>query len=373
MIRVLLIDENEIDSSILINTIKKINAFEVTVNSTSSFNEAKSLLAKHSFNILISELYFKEYAVKDVIKTLYQDFSNLPLIIATNHIELKHYLNFHLTADILEKKGITPLLLEKSLQMAYQKFNFKIEKKKMLAELEEKNKRIKRVDKQIEELAYTLSHDLRGPIGSILGLSDLINGATDDLEEIKSFNHLIHTSAFQLNELLNQLLEILLSSQNIYQTSQPLNIGNEVASVIKKLKRLYPDVTFKLEANFNSEKFEFSQRALQFLLFNLLSNAVKFRSERRPLIIKVETKLVTDEFFCISVQDNGTGMDMEAVKPRIFKIFKRFHPHIEGKGLGLYAVKTMLDELGGKLEVNSTLNEGTEFKAYLKPIEDYEM
>ena len=368
MVRLLLIDENEKDVGFFRKQINKVQSLNISLVHTPNFSEAIALANTFEFSVLISELYFTETPAKEVVKKLYDHFQHLPIIIHTNHFELRHYLDFHLSTDILEKRALTPLIAEKSIMLAYQKYLFRQEKQKMLFQIEEKQQRINRTDKQIEELAYTLSHDLRGPLGSILGLSELINENNISLADIKNFNQLIHSSANKLNDLLKQLLEVLLSSQNIYEQTKQINIEEEVVEVAQKVTEIYPDIPYQVRTSYKTREINYSQSAFHFLIFNLFSNAVKFRSMRRPLVINIESNFYREDLIYISVQDNGSGMDMEAVRPRLFKIFKRFHPHIEGKGLGLYAVKTMLDELGGKLEVNSVLNHGTEFKAYLKPL-----
>jgi signal transduction histidine kinase len=83
----------------------------------------------------------------------------------------------------------------------------------------------------------------------------------------------------------------------------------------------------------------------------------------------VKTEKIDADTCCFSIKDNGTGMDMAHVNERIFTIFKRFHKDVEGKGVGLYMVKSMLEELGGRIEVESAVNQGATFKVYLKNVD----
>ena len=73
-----------------------------------------------------------------------------------------------------------------------------------------------------------------------------------------------------------------------------------------------------------------------------------------------------DNFICLIVKDNGLGIDLKLYGEKIFKLYSRFHDHVEGKGFGLYLVKTQVSAMGGKLEVTSEVNEGTTFYIYLK-------
>ena len=67
----------------------------------------------------------------------------------------------------------------------------------------------------------------------------------------------------------------------------------------------------------------------------------------------------------LTVQDNGLGIDMERFGPQLFQLFRRFHTHVEGTGMGLYLVNRIVQNHGGRLEVSSVLDEGTTFHIYL--------
>ena len=75
---------------------------------------------------------------------------------------------------------------------------------------------------------------------------------------------------------------------------------------------------------------------------------------------------VLDNFICLSVKDNGIGIDLKKYGTKIFGLYKRFHgDEIEGKGIGLSLVKTQSESLGGRVEVESTVNYGSTFKIFL--------
>ena len=101
------------------------------------------------------------------------------------------------------------------------------------------------------------------------------------------------------------------------------------------------------------------------ILYNLISNAIKYRDPERSPHIAIKTTH-ENEFVCLAVMDNGLGIDLKKYKQNIFSLYKRFHLHVEGKGLGLYLVKTQIEALGGRVEVRSEPNEGTTFQIYFK-------
>jgi signal transduction histidine kinase len=99
-------------------------------------------------------------------------------------------------------------------------------------------------------------------------------------------------------------------------------------------------------------------------MYNLISNAIKYKSPDRKPVVSIRTEKVNG-FCLISVKDNGLGLSPEQ-KEKIFQMFKRFHDHGEGTGIGLYIVKRIVDNAGGKIEVESEKDKGSEFKVYLK-------
>ena len=106
---------------------------------------------------------------------------------------------------------------------------------------------------------------------------------------------------------------------------------------------------------------------LDSILYNLVSNAIKYRHPDRPPIITIKTEKLESEL-CLIVSDNGLGIDMDLYQDKLFNLYSRFHFHVEGKGMGLYLVKAHLVAMGGRIEIQSRVEEGSTFKAYFKGI-----
>ena len=97
------------------------------------------------------------------------------------------------------------------------------------------------------------------------------------------------------------------------------------------------------------------------IFFNPLSNAINYRAEERPLEVSVTATRGEGQPTQITVADNGSGFDRERAGDDVFKLYKRFHPHRPGRGLGLYLVKTHVEGMGGDISVHSRVDEGTRF------------
>jgi signal transduction histidine kinase len=96
------------------------------------------------------------------------------------------------------------------------------------------------------------------------------------------------------------------------------------------------------------------------IFYNLISNAIKYRSLERNPEISITT-LIENDSLVLLVKDNGLGMDTKKLKDKIFTLYQRFHHHVEGKGIGLFLVKTQVEALNGTIEISSKVNEGTTF------------
>lgn len=96
------------------------------------------------------------------------------------------------------------------------------------------------------------------------------------------------------------------------------------------------------------------------ILYNLLSNAIKSRSEERPLLIIIHTKNSIGHFQII-FSDNGIGIDLDRFSGKLFSFYQRFHTHVEGKGIGLFLIKTQVESMSGTIEIKSEVNVGTTF------------
>ena len=107
----------------------------------------------------------------------------------------------------------------------------------------------------------------------------------------------------------------------------------------------------------------FSQKNLRSIVYNLISNALKYRHPDRAPLIKITCQQDTEQFI-LTLQDNGLGLSQQN-KGKLFTMFRRFHDHVEGSGVGLYMVKRIVDNAGGKIEVDTEEGTGTTFKVYL--------
>lgn len=216
-------------------------------------------------------------------------------------------------------------------------------------------------NKNMEQFSYIVSHNLRAPVANIMGATELLqmDGLSRDEEQ---------TLIKDLSLAAKNLDDVIIDLNNILQVKYTENVLSELVSFSKTVS----DVEFSIRHLTKIEGLtivtDFSEVDLMLTLksyiysifFNLISNSIKFRQPGREARIEISSAIRNNKIL-ISYSDNGLGMDLTKYGPFVFGLYKRFHTHVEGKGMGLYMVKTHVESLGGKISVQSEVNHGTDF------------
>jgi len=231
------------------------------------------------------------------------------------------------------------------------------ERRKLIADLMQQNK-------DLQQFSYIISHNLRAPVANIVGLGKMYrHGKADERNEQIVKN--MQESAEDIDAVIKDLSNILTLRSGIGAEKESVNIQDVFSTVIKTLHPQIEEVSAKITSDFATTPKIFTIKSyLHSILYNLISNALKYRSPERALEINVSAGKRIN-YAWISVQDNGLGIDTEKNRDKIFGLYRRFHPQIEGKGIGLYLVKVQAETLGGWVEVESEPGKGTKFTVFL--------
>jgi len=238
-------------------------------------------------------------------------------------------------------------------------------------QLTETNKELIRHNNELQQFSYTVSHNLRGPVASLTGLLSLFDQSNLNKTNEEIFNHL-KDSVNTLDGTIKDLGNIIDIRNDITRIRQKLSLKEEVEDIKKLLKRDIEEKSVTLNLDFVTHPFIYSVRPmLRSILYNLISNGIKYRSPERKPVINI-TSFSKEEWVKIVVEDNGLGIDMEAFGSKLFGLYKRFHSHTEGRGLGLFLVKLQVEALEGTIEVESILHKGTKFTLCFPKLDNLE-
>jgi signal transduction histidine kinase len=234
-------------------------------------------------------------------------------------------------------------------------------------ELRTTNEELAKHNNELLQFSYTVSHNLRGPVARLLGLSDIVM-AEQDFKEAQKWIALIGKTAADLDLIIKDLNKILDLRNEPHQYRETVELDKEWKQSISLLQDSlngHEEIT----ANFEALPQIATVRAMvQSTFYNLLSNAIKFRSPNRDLKVTATSSYV-DGKARLEVRDNGMGFDIGVHKEKLFKLYKRFHNHVEGRGIGLYLVKSQIEILHGTIEVESVPGQGSRFTITL-PLDD---
>ena len=171
------------------------------------------------------------------------------------------------------------------------------------------------------------------------------------------------------NDKLSKTIHFLNETINIQLKSKAkkykLNIKSEVDKSILSVNALILDENVEIKNTVDATiQINTIPAYLESILFNLISNAIKYKAPKRKAIVEIAASNKADKTH-ISVKDNGIGIDLKLNKDKIFGMYKTFHGNEDAVGLGLFMTKNHVEALGGKIEVKSEINIGTEFKVTL--------
>jgi len=230
------------------------------------------------------------------------------------------------------------------------------------ARLQATVERLQARNNDLQQFSYVVSHNLRSPIARILGLSSIFH---QDASDHSMIVEKITEATAQLDEIVKDISSII-SARNIEEKYEYILFNDELKSVLKLLNDEIQKSRADIAVDFSKAEGVVTVKSyLNSIFYNLLSNAIKYRMPDVPLKIYIATNLY-EQGICLTVRDNGIGIDLARNGEKIFVLYKRFGPaSVPGKGIGLCLIKNQVESLNGKIDVISNPNEGSTFNIYL--------
>jgi len=220
-------------------------------------------------------------------------------------------------------------------------------------------------NERLLNFAYIVSHNLRTHSSNISGILSMLKDTTDPKEQAKLHAYLQVVSD-ALNETMQHLNEVVTIQTNITQALSKLNLSQYLNKTIALLRERIAQKEAVVENRIPENiHIQFNTSYLESVLLNFISNALKYASANRAPHVIAEA-CESDDWIELRISDNGIGIDMNKHGKSIFGMYKRFNLDTEGKGLGLFITKNQIEAMGGRVEVESTLDVGTTFTIYFK-------
>ena len=232
-----------------------------------------------------------------------------------------------------------------------------------------KNDELTRTNTDLDNFIYTASHDLKTPISNIeallAALLRTLPPASLEDDRTQRITDMMQQSVERFKRTIDNLTEVVKLQKDNSQALTEINLAEVVQEVQLDLESLIRSSGVQLTVDLaDCPAVYFSKKNLRSVVYNLLSNAIKYRSPDRVPTVLIRSQRAASHDLLI-VADNGLGMEPER-RDQLFGMFKRFHDHVEGTGIGLYMVKKIVENAEGTIEVSSALDEGSTFQVYFK-------
>jgi PAS domain S-box-containing protein len=234
--------------------------------------------------------------------------------------------------------------------------------------LRDNNEELTRVNVDLDSFIYTASHDLKGPITNIEGL---LGALTDELPidarqrpPVNDILLMLSKSVERFQRTIEQLSDVAKLHREHGLAGVAVPLAPVVHGVALDLEPLVRSTGGQLDIDLSDHvAVHFLEKNLRSLVYNLLHNAFKYRAADRPPHVCLRAHHEGQQVR-ITVQDNGLGMSPAGLR-KLFGLFERLHNHVEGSGIGLFMVKKMVENAGGRISVESELGVGSTFTVLL--------
>jgi signal transduction histidine kinase len=358
-LKILVLEDVQDDVGLIERELRKGGlAFETNrVDSRPEFIEA---LRKYEADVILSDHSLPQFNSFEALKLCRRTGITIPFILVTGSVSEE----FAVTClkegadDYVLKSNL--IRLPNAIINSLKQKQLEKERKKSDMALREQNDELVKINRELDSFVYSVSHNLRAPLMSVLGLLNLAKLNDRKQENMNQYFEMMEHSIQKLDNTLKEILDYSRNARKELEL-QPVNIRTIVEDSIERL--LYMEGSEEVVKNIDIiEQAPLISDAYRLLVIfnNLLSNTIKYRDSKKDqnfihFYITVEKEALT-----IRVQDNGIGIPADFL-PKVFNMFYRATERSEGAGLGLYIVRETVQKLGGKIAVHSEVGVGTTF------------
>ncbi|GAB1856305.1 hypothetical protein MHTCC0001_11400 [Flavobacteriaceae bacterium MHTCC 0001] len=218
---------------------------------------------------------------------------------------------------------------------------------------------------RLSSFASIVSHNLRSHSGNLSTIKRFLEEEFSWLNSNENF--LLLTKAIDnLGETVSHLTEVAKIKPVNTEQLETLNLNDYVEKAIYNVAATARNTNTNIIHNIDDNLYIKGVPAyVDSIVLNFLTNAIKYRSKDRPPHVHL-TSSTENGYVILKIADNGMGIDLEKYGDKLFQLYKTFHTHRDAIGLGLFITKNHIESMGGKVEVSSEVDVGTEFFIYFK-------
>lgn len=353
--KILLLEDNQDDTLLIKHELRKGNISYIIeqVDTRESFIEA---LTEFRPDVILSDHSMPNFNSKEALRILFGTKLAVPFILVTGMVSDEYAIS-------CIREGADDYLLKSNLSRLPVAIRAALKKRILLKikriahhNLKIQNEQLSKTNKELDSFLYSVSHNLRGPIASIMGLLNLAKTINKNAE----LNQLHEMMSLSILKLDDTLKDILICSQNSRSELhlEEINWEKIIQTTFEKLLHLIDPneivrfINLETSAPFFSDEYQ-----LSIIFNNLLSNSIQYRNRENEFTLGIEIK-TSAAVATIVIKDNGVGISQEII-PKIFDMFFRGNEMSSGAGLGLYITREIITRMNGSIEMQSILGRGS--------------
>ena len=357
--KILMLEDVEDDAGLIVRSIKKggINFEMKRVDTRDEFIDA---IRHFHPDVILSDHSLPQFNSIEALKICRRVNLPAPFILVTGTVSEEFAVSCLKQGadDYVLKSNLTRL--PSAIENALAQRELKTQRIKADAALRNQNEELVKINRELDSFVYSVSHNLRAPLMSVLGLLNIVKKEDEQHNnQYAQYFNMMKKSIMKLDETLKEILDYSRNARNELQLGV-VDLNALIEDGFERLKYLEGSDQLAKEVNIESDyAFVSDAGRLAIVLNNLISNAIKYRDENKNCFLKIKVS-VTVTHATIIFEDNGIGINQD-LQEKVFNMFFRATEKSEGAGLGLYIVKEAIDKLGGTIEMKSTFGQGTQF------------
>jgi len=357
-LKILMLEDREEDAGLVDRALQKEKIIfkRVRVDTRDEFSQALELFKP---DVILSDHALPQFNSIEALKICQAKKISVPFILVTGAVSEEFAVNCLKRGadDYVLKSNLSRLPL--AIRYALRQHRYETNRQIQEEMLRKQNEELTKINKELDSFVYSVSHDLRSPLTSILGL---VNVAKMDHQKTKETIHnyfeMIERSVLKLDETLREILDYSRNARGELVIEE-VDIALLISNSIEQLKHISGYDQIKMQTNIHGHTSLYTDTyRLSVIIANLISNAIKYRDEHKPNQFIEITATISPAHFVLVIRDNGIGIHQDYVR-NVFNMFYRATDRSQGAGLGLYIVKEMVEKLSGKILMNSVLGKET--------------
>ncbi len=354
-LRILMLEDSSEDAMLIQRELRKDNlSFVAELVDTES--EFRTAIKKFRPDVVLSDHGLPGFNSREALKICLKERSLTPFILVTGTVSDDYAVACLRDGadDYILKSNL--VRLPSAIRSAVKKRKLEKLKRDSRHTLRRQNDELLKINQELDALVYSVSHNLRGPLASILGLLNLANLETN-LEAIRPMLSMMRVSVAHLDETIQEILDYSRNARNEIHLGE-IDWNQIINHALKKVEHLDPEQIVQKHTDLVTYIPAFSDgNRIAIILTNILSNAYSFRKAGRAPSVSIQV-IVSQTECRIAVEDNGTGIPPD-ILPNVYSMFYRGSENSRGAGLGLYITREIVNKLGGKINIYSMRDIGT--------------